>query len=145
MGAKVESTSPVRANPSARTPSGIGAYSLALQFGLGDVAELWREHRGAESISEEEQFVVACARGDEAEVRRIRSGRPDLPASLPETLLRLLPDLTAEGSDEAVRLMVKLGWPIAVRGGDWNTSAPNLAVIRGNAELTRFLLDHGAS
>ena len=99
----------------------------------------------AEPISEEEQFVAACACGDEAEARRIRSRRPDLPASLPETRLRLLPDLAAEGGDEAVRLMVKLGWPIAVRGGDWNASALNLAVFRGNAELTRFLLEHGAS
>jgi Ankyrin repeats (3 copies) len=133
------------ADPSARTPGGISAYRLALQFGLSDVAELLREHRGGEPISEEEQFVAACARGDEAEARRIRSRRPDLPTSLPETRLRLLPDLTAERADEAVRLMVKLGWPIAVRGGDWNASALNLAVFRGNAELTQFLLDHGAS
>ena len=85
------------------------------------------------------------ARGDEAEARRIRSRRPDLPGTLRAAQLRALPDMTAEGGDEGARLMVKLGWPIAVRGGDWSASALNLAVFRGNAALTRFLLEHGAS
>ncbi len=133
------------ADPSASTLSGVSAYSLALQLGLGEVAELLRESGGAKSISEEEQFIAACARGDEAEAQRIRSRRPDLPGSLPEARLRLLPDLTEAGGDEGARLMVKLGWPVAVRGGDWNASALNLAVFRGNVGLTRFLLEHGAS
>jgi ankyrin repeat protein len=133
------------ADPSASTRSGVSAYSLALQLGLGEVAELLRDHRGAKPVSEEEEFVATCARGDEAEARRIRGRRPDLPRSLGETRLRLLPDLASEGADEGVKLMVKLGWPIAVRGGDWNASALNLAVFRGNAALTRFLLEHGAS
>jgi ankyrin repeat protein len=132
------------ADPSASTPSGVSAYSRALQLGLGEVAELLGENGGAKPISEEEQFIAACARGDEAEARRIRAGRPDLPGSLPEARLRTLPDLTAEGGDEGARLMVNLGWPVAVRGGDWNASALNLAVFRGNAGLTRFLLEHGA-
>jgi len=133
------------ADPKVSTQSGISAYGLALQFGLGEVAELIRENGGATPTSEEEAFVAACARGDEAEARRIRARRPDLPGSLPNKRLRLLPDLAAEGGDEGARLMVKLGWPIAARGGDWNATALNLAVWRGNVGLTRFLLDHGAS
>lgn len=133
------------ADPTATTPSGISAYRLALQFGLTDVAELLKERGGAEPVPEAEQFIAACARGDEAEAQRIRARRPDLPASLSEAQLRLLPDMTAAGADDGAKAMVKLGWPIAVRGGDWNASALNLAVFRGNAELTRFLLEHGAS
>jgi hypothetical protein len=133
------------ADPSASTLSGVSAYSLALQLGLNDVAELLRENGGTTPIGEDERFIAACARGDGAEAQRIRAGRPDLPGSLQEARLRLLPDLVAEGGDEGARLMVRLGWPVAVRGGDWKASALNLAVFRGNAGLTRFLLEHGAS
>lgn len=141
----VEALLQAGADPAARTPSGVSAYGLALQFGLGDVAELLRARGAAEPVSEDEQFIAACARGDAPEARRIRSGRPDLPGSLTETQLRLLPEMVAEGADAGARLMVELGWPIALRGGDWSASALNLAVFRGDAGMTRFLLQHGAS
>ena len=132
------------ADPSAATPDGVSPYRLALRFGLSDVADLLREQTDAPAISEEERFVAACARGDETEARTIRNARPDLPASLSPAQLRLLPDMAAAGADDAVKLMVSLGWPIAVRGGDWDASALNLAVFRGDAGLTRFLLEHGS-
>jgi hypothetical protein len=96
-------------------------------------------------IPDDERFVAACTRGDEDEARTIGALRPDLPASLSPAQLRLLQDMAAAGADNAVKLMVRLGWPIAVRGGDWDASALNLAVFLGNAGLTRFLLEHGAN
>jgi hypothetical protein len=140
----VEALLEAGADPSRVTPAGVNAYRLALQFGLVEAAELLRGRIAAEPISDEERFVAACARGDEREARAIGASRPDLPASLPEAQLRLLPDIAAGGGNEGPRLMVRLGWPIAVRGGDWDASVLNHAVFRGDAGLTRFLLDHGA-
>lgn len=100
---------------------------------------------GEEPLSEEDRFVAACAGGDAQAARSIQARRPDLPLALPEARLRLLPELAASGAREAVTVMVALGWPIAIRGGDWNASALNHAVFRGDAELAGFLLDHGAS
>ena len=133
------------ADPSRATREGVSPYRLALQFGLTDAAALLRAQTDAPDISDEERFIAACARGDEAEARAMISRRPDLPTSLSPAQLRLLPDMAAAGADDAVKLMVSLGWPIAVRGGDWDASALNLAVFRGDAGLTRFLLEHGAS
>lgn len=132
------------ADPSRTTADGVSPYRLALQFGLSDIAALLRGQTDAPDISDEERFVAACASGDEAGARAMQARRPDLPASLSPKQLRLLPDMAAAGADHVVKLMVRLGWPIAVRGGDWDASALNQAVFRGDAGLTRFLLEHGA-
>jgi ankyrin repeat protein len=132
------------AETSRPTADGVSPYRLALRFGLADIADLLRAQTDEPEISDEECFVAACARGDEAEARSIQARRPGLPASLSPAQLRLLPDMAAAGADDVVKLMVRLGWPIAVRGGDWDASALHHAVFRGNAGLTRFLLEHGA-
>jgi len=133
------------ADPQARTPGGVSAWRLAMQTGLREVADLLREAGADDTLSAEDEFVAACARVDASEARRIQALHPDLPRALPEHQLRLLPDTAAWGSREAVKVMVELGWPIAARGGDWDASALNHAVFRGDAELTAFLLSHGAS
>jgi ankyrin repeat protein len=140
----VEALLAAGADLSVTTPTGTTSYKLALQFGLTDVAELLNQKGAGETLSEEELFIAACARADEAEAQRISARRPDLPSALSAAQLRLLPDITAEGGREAAMIMVTLGWPVAVRGGDWDASALNNAVFRGDEKLTRFLLEHGA-
>ncbi|HEX3550241.1 MAG TPA: hypothetical protein VHT53_07700 [Candidatus Elarobacter sp.] len=147
--AHIEALLDAGADPATRTPDGTSAHSWAVQFGLDDVAALLRERAASgeapETLTDEERFVAACARGDADEARRIRAARPDLPAALGERQLRILPELAAAGAGLGVRTMVELGWPIETRGGDWKASALNLAVFRGDEPMTRYLLEHGAS
>jgi hypothetical protein len=133
------------ADPLARTAGGISAYRLAMQVGLTEVAELLRAAGASEALTPDEAFVSACARGDAVAAQRIRARHPDLPGSLPADRLRLMPDAAAWGTSEAVKVMVECGWPIDVRGGDWDATALNHAVLRGDPRLTGFLLAHGAS
>ncbi|ONG56064.1 hypothetical protein BKE38_06960 [Pseudoroseomonas deserti] len=132
------------ADPAARDAEGASAWRLAARRGLVEVAALLQAAGAAEELSTEEEFGAACARGDAATARRLQAARPDLPGGLPATLLRLLPDSVAAGATGAARLMVALGWPVATPGGDWQASALNLAVFRGDAALAGILLDHGA-
>jgi hypothetical protein len=141
----VEALVKAGADPRAKTKDGISAYVFALQSGLRDVAEFLRGGGSPPALSVEDQFVVACASADKPEAERLLAANPDMLSRLSEVQLRQLPNLTEARKLPAVRLMVELGWPIAVTGGDWKASALNLAVYQGDPELTRFLLEHGAS
>ncbi len=133
------------ADAAARTEDGTSTYRLALRYGMADVSALLHGAAGEPPpLSLEERFVAACAAGDDAEARRLQAERPDLPMSLPQAELRMLPEMAALGRGAAVRLMVERGWPLETAGGDWQASALNLAVFRGDAEMARFLLEHGA-
>jgi ankyrin repeat protein len=133
------------ANPNVSTPDGSPAHIVALRFGLTEVAQLLQAAGGGNKpLPADEAFMAACARGDEAAARGCQARHPGLIGTLDDTQRRLLPELAAEGCRDAVKLMVELGWPIEVRGGDWDATALNMAIFRGDAMLTRFLLEHGA-
>lgn len=112
---------------------------------LPEIQRLVLEGGNGEPQSLDERFVAACARADEIEARRLLAEKPDMFTALTPAQRKQLPLLAMAGRDDAVRLMVELGWPIAERGGDIDGSALNWAVFRGRPELAEFLLSHGAS
>lgn len=124
---------------------GVQACRLAELHGLPEIAALLRKHGASAELSPQDRFVAACARGDRKLAQGLLEDDPELIGKLDETQLGVLPELAEQGVEEAVRLMVELGWPVRTRGGMWEASAINNAVFQGNAELTRFLLAHGAS
>lgn len=132
------------ADPSSCNAHGVSAYRLALRMGLTEVAELLHGAGGGIASDPREDLVAACARADHAAAGDMLAQYPDLIAALSPEQLHTLPELAAEGCDDAVRLMVEVGWPIGVRGGDIRGSALNNAVFRGNSALAAFLLAHGA-
>ena len=142
--AHVEALLAAGADPRSKTKDGRTAYQLARDYGLAEVAALLAP-TGAGAVAPTDELVAACACGDATTARDLLAREPDLLDRLSPLQLRQLPNLTQARAYDAVRLMVELGWPIAVRGGDWDASALNLAVFQGNAELARFLLEHGAA
>jgi len=133
------------ADVSAKTSAGVSSYRLAMQAGLPDVAALLRTAGVDETLTADEDFVSACARADAEAARHIQTQHPEFPKTLRADQLRLLPDAVAWGSSDAAKVMVELGWPLDARGGDWDATALNHAVFRGDAGLTAFLLEHGAN
>ncbi|MEM6376122.1 MAG: ankyrin repeat domain-containing protein, partial [Pseudomonadota bacterium] len=132
------------ADPRVKNDEGISARVMALRYGLADVAALLEEAGAAEDICESDLFLAACARADAAEARRLQALYPHFPEALTPAQLRMFPELAAAGCAEAVTLMADLGFPIGTRGGDWNASPLNHAVMRGDAALAWRLLSHGA-
>jgi ankyrin repeat protein len=133
------------ADPRALNTEKLNPHRHAAAFGLPEVMRLLQGAGGGEPLTEAEKFVVACAQADEPEARRLLQAKPALFAELTEAQLKQLPNLAMAGRDDAVKLMVSLGWPVGIRGGDIDGSALNWAVFRGNPRLTEFLLAHGAS
>jgi len=142
--AHIEALLEAGVDPMARTQDGVSACTQALRYGLPEVAAVLEKAGATADLDDEDLFIAACASNDAEAARRIKARRPDLPAALGEARLRMLPELAAAGCSEPVCLMADLGWPISVRGGDWNASALNHAVFRGDAGMARHLLARGA-
>ena len=123
----------------ARTPDGVSAHTLALQFGLTDIAQLLERAARRTRCPRRTPLSRPARAGMRMVQGAFQALRLDLPGTLPRAKLRLLPELAAErcrrpsrswsGSDGRSISAAVTGVPPAL----------NLAVFRGDAVLTRLL------
>jgi ankyrin repeat protein len=133
------------ADPVAVNSEGMTPYRFARFFGKPEIAAMLPRVGEDAEASKEERFVAACACCEREATRRQLADDPGILQRLTEKQLRQLPNMAAHQNLAAVKLMLEVGWPIAASGGEWGASALNLAVYRGQEEMTEFLLQHGAS
>ena len=122
---------------------GVTLYRYAQMHGRPDVVEILHKAGIEEVLTDEEQFVAACARGDLAAAHAYQQKIPDLFSRLTPKQLQALPELAGIGDLRAVRTMLDAGWPREVKAA-WDATALNLAVYRGDARLAELLLENGA-
>lgn len=122
---------------------GISLFRWAALHGRADILTLLRAAGIDETLTEDEQFVAACAGGDGAAARTVLARVPDIVARLSPLHLQALPKLADLGALPAVELMLDLGWPREVTAA-WDATALNLAVYRGDAAMTELLLKSDA-
>jgi hypothetical protein len=131
------------ADPAARDRHGHPLVSYAARAGRRDVLD-WLATLGQQPPGGlNDRFVAACAAADEATARALLAQHPGLIAQLAPHDLALLPEQAQRGAMDSVRLMLALGWPVAVPG-PWQASALNQAAFRGDAAMGALLLAHGA-
>ena len=96
------------ADASKRTPDGASAYTLALRFGLSDVAELLRKVAGAGNISQEEQIHRPPVRGVTRQTpAKFNPRDPTFPADCPRHSFGYCPSLQRKAA--------------ATQSGQWST------------------------
>ena len=127
----------------AENREGVSVFRWAMLHGREDVVTWLRGLGVEERPSDEERFVAACTRGDEAAARSILADHPDMLSRLSKPQLRMLPQLAGIGAIDAVRTMLAVGWPREVKAG-WHATALNHAVFQGDAAMTRLIMQAGA-
>jgi ankyrin repeat protein len=110
------------------------AHSVARDFGHEEVFQLLMEQ-----TPEDLKLALACDLGDEAVFYEFLSKNPNAARMLSETEQGKLPNAAQNNNTQAVRLMLKAGWPVDTPG-EMGATALHWAGFNGNVEMTREIL-----
>jgi ankyrin repeat protein len=114
------------------------AHIVAREFGHERVFQ-WLMERSPDTM----KLAIACELSDAAVVDALIEARPDLARSLSDDERRRLNAAAQDNNTEAVRLMLRAGWPTDVR--DQMGATPlHWAAWHGNAVMVRDLARKGA-
>ncbi len=120
---------------------GRAAIDEAALLGHLEIVDLLAAAGAQQSGDEVDLFVSICMAGDRARVAELRSADPTLAeraiARRPDQLIRA----AEQDSMAAVELLIELGFDVNARS---RTAPLHEAAMRGNVEMLRLLLAHGA-
>jgi ankyrin repeat protein len=133
------------ADPDAPGPDGRSPYALATALGRTEVAAVLRRHGAIDDATSIDRFLSACLRADHADVHRQVTLHPELPGSLSSSQQAgAIMQAAKAGNTAAVSLMLDLGFPVDVHGGEDGDTALHAAAYSGSASTARLLIDRGA-
>lgn len=131
-------------DPDAPGRDGRSPVRLAMRQGRIDVAEMLARHGARDHATEIDRFLAACVHADRGQAQRLLRDHPDLLGRLSDEDRSAVIDAAEFGNIEAVRLMLQVGFPVNVRGGEHECTPLHTAALSGSAELVRLLLEAGA-
>jgi ankyrin repeat protein len=139
------------ADPTLRSRDGDSAIAIAARRGRGDLLALF-ERRGVPiELRGVLQLIAACARNDEARVRSIAQGEPQLVSEVAAQGGKLLAEFAGTWNTEGVRHLLDLGVPVtALYEGDGyfgiakDSTALHVAAWKGLPATVKFLIERGS-
>ena len=121
---------------------GRSAYELALLNGDTKIADYLLEHgAGKTSLTDVDNFALACMAGDEEQVRSLLAKDSTLVEQLGDHRAELLNHAAGTDNRDAVRLMAGLGFDVnEVK----HTAALHMAASGGHMDMVKLLIELGA-
>jgi ankyrin repeat protein len=137
-----------RADPTLKTKDGTTAFAVAARMARADVLDLFERRGFAVKLDQDDAFLAACARADEAAARGMAADDPTLTQRLLSQNSGVLVDFAGSGNIAAVRLMLDLGFDIGSprTSPRWaqGETALHAAARRGYLDMVKLLVERGA-
>lgn len=132
------------ADPDLRGKHGRTAYAMAARVGNRRVME-WLVELGADArLEAPDDFLAACALGEEATARARLEHDPNLLEKLSPVDRGVICEAAAVGNLTGLRTMLRVGWDVDTRGTVWGETPLHRAALDGQIEVVEFLLQRGA-
>lgn len=134
------------ADPDAPGPDGLSPHRLAVRKGRSDLAALLHEGGARDEANDGDLLLSACRLADRAGAQRMLDADPGLLGRLTDVEKGgAVVQAAEEGRTAAVELMLDLGFPMDLQGGDWEGTPLHAAGYAGSPETVRLLLARGAA
>lgn len=114
--------------------------TLAVRRGRTDLLDLL----GHGDPSPADELLGAIRRDDRAAVEQVLGANPGLLDRLGPDEHDMIVQAAVVGQEDATRLALELGFPVNVKGSEFNETALHAAAFYGRASLVSLLLERGA-